>query len=413
MKSNLLDRAKLLFRKDKELCLSLREILGFYPHDTELYRIALAHKSSEYRNRTGRPLNNERLEFLGDAILEAVVSDIVFHRYDRRREGFLTNTRSKIVQRETLNRLAKELGLERLIQSNSHSNNHNSYLGGNAFEALFGAVYLDRGYRVCKWFFENRILGRFIDLDGVAHKEVNFKSKLLEWSQKNRIRLEFALESKQGDSDSSPEFHSLVRIEGLLAGKGSGYSKKESQQNAAKEALTKLRREPQFIEKIFGTKESRTAMEAEEVAALPKIDEIENAILQEEKDQAAQGENAAGESAKRPSRRRRRAAQPKAAPTAKAAPAQPEQPAAAQQKGSQPAKKSSDIAQESSEAPQEASAEAQGPAAEPQEKSPSRRRRRRRASRAAVPPADDEEAAAAKEREALICAAEEEAFRTQ
>ena len=255
------DEPQLLFRKDKELCLSLYRILGFYPHNIELYRIALAHKSSHYvSNEKGRPLNNERLEFLGDAILEAVTSDIIFHRYERKREGFLTTTRSKLVQRDTLNRLARETGLDSLVKKNTTGRTHNNYLGGNAFEALVGAVYLDRGYRHCHWFVSHRIIGKLVDLDDMARKEVNFKSKLLEWSQKNRIQLEFKLDESIDTTGNSPEFRSYAILEGITAGEGKGFSKKESHQQAAKEALMKLRREPQFIDRILRSKEKRTAI---------------------------------------------------------------------------------------------------------------------------------------------------------
>lgn len=280
MITNLFDRLKLPFRKDKELYSSLYDIMGFYPHKLEIYKVALAHKSADYRNREGNRLNNERLEFLGDAILEAAVSDIVFHHFENKREGFLTSTRSKLVQRKTLNNLATEIGLDQLINSTAKSSTHNCYLGGNAFEALIGAIYLDRGYAYCKWFICRRILGRLIDIDGVAHKEVNFKSRLLEWSQKNRIQAEFLLDDTINEGSNSPQFVSKILIEGILTGEGRGYSKKESQQKAAKEALIKLRREPQFINKIFRAKEKRTAMEADEFSVVPRIEEIEEKIAQ-------------------------------------------------------------------------------------------------------------------------------------
>lgn len=277
MFSNFIDSLRLPFQKDKIFRKQLHAIFGFYPHQLEVYRIAFAHKSHVYRNQKGRSYNNERLEFLGDAILEAVVSDIVFHHFERRPEGFLTSTRSKIVQRSTLNRLARDLGIDSLIRMPKHRG-HNSYIGGNAFEALVGAAYIDRGYKCCKWFITHKIIGKLLDLDGVANKEVNFKSKLLEWCQKNKIEQNFQdTEASEADT-ASPVFYSKVKIEGLMAGEGKGYSKKESQQVAAREALTKLRREPQFIDRIFGEKEKRTAMEAVPVCVLPKIDVIEEAI---------------------------------------------------------------------------------------------------------------------------------------
>lgn len=180
MINNFIDKMKLPFRKEKELYSSLFNVIGFYPHDISLYKQALLHKSIAKRNEKGRPVNNERLEFLGDAILDAIVGDIVFRHFEGKREGFLTNTRSKIVQRETLNKLAQEIGISQLIMSNGHSSSHNSYMDGNAFEALVGAIYLDRGYEACMRFMKKRILSQLINLDKVAYKEVNFKSKLIE-----------------------------------------------------------------------------------------------------------------------------------------------------------------------------------------------------------------------------------------
>lgn len=280
---NLIDRVKHSFSKDKKLSSALYGILGFYPHNLEFYRAALAHKSQSYRNRAGKPVNNERLEYLGDAILEAVVSDIVYHRYPRKREGFLTSTRSKIVQRSSLNKLSADLGLDRLIKTTAQPGPRSNNIGGNAFEALMGAVYLDRGYHHCQWFIEKRIIGRLLDIDGVANKEVNFKSKLLEWTQKNRILAEYKLEEKADENNGTQLFLSSVVLEGIVAGIGEGHSKKEGQQIAAKEALTKLRREPKFLDSIYRAKEKRTAMEADEVCVVPRIDEIEEEIAQETK----------------------------------------------------------------------------------------------------------------------------------
>ena len=295
---NLFDRMKLPFRKNKEFLSVLYDILGFYPHDIEIYRIAFAHKSLAYRreerpagrggkgtSRTARgerpqkPLNNERLEFLGDAVLESVVSDILFRHFPNKREGFLTSTRSKIVQRETLNRLAADLGLEKLIQAAQGTDMSRTNIGGNAFEALMGAIYLDRGYKLCHWFIAHRVIGHYIDVEAMAHKEVNFKSKLIEWSQKNRINIDF----KDSTSEQKGKgFHTAITLEGILVGRGSGRSKKESQQEAAKDALTLMRRDVKTYDSIFRAKEKRTAMEAEESFALPKIDEIEEALARGE-----------------------------------------------------------------------------------------------------------------------------------
>lgn len=284
LNSNIIDRLKLPFRKEKELFSALYGILGFYPHHIEYYKLALMHKSVARRNAKGKPLNNERLEFLGDAILDAVVGDIVYRHFEGKREGFLTNTRSKLVQRDTLNKLAEEMGLCQLILSSGHSNSHNSYMGGNAFEALVGAIYLDRGYDACMKFMQKRILSQIINIDKVAYKEVNFKSKLLEWTQKNRVRMDFKLLEQKKDENSSPIFSYQVIIEGLEAGTGKGYSKKESQQLASKETLQKLRREPQFIDAVFAAKADRTKMEEEPVQTVPNIDDKQDFIVHTPKD---------------------------------------------------------------------------------------------------------------------------------
>ncbi len=276
-----IERLKLPFRKDRELRSALYRILGFYPHNIEYYKIAFAHKSQAFRDKKGQLLNNERLEFLGDAVLESVVSDILFHHFEKKHEGFLTSTRSKIVQRESLNKLAKDLGIDKLVQVSTRNNSHNSHIGGNAFEALMGAVYLDKGYKTCQRFIRKQILGRIMDLDGVANKEVNFKSKLLEWCQKNKIHNDFAMTMEESAKQNEPIFHCTVIIEGIEFGYGKGYSKKEAQQAAAKETLTILRRDENAVDGVFRSKEKRTAMEANEVAVLPKIEEIEEALQQE------------------------------------------------------------------------------------------------------------------------------------
>lgn len=280
LNNNIIDRIKLPFRKDKELFSSLYAIMGFYPRRIDYYKLALMHKSVSRRNAKGRPLNNERLEFLGDAVLDAVVGDIVYRHFEGKREGFLTNTRSKLVQRDTLNRLANEMGLCRLIMSAGHSHSHNSYMGGNAFEALVGAIYLDRGYDACMRFMQKRILAQLINIDKVAYKEVNFKSKLLEWTQKNRVRMDFKLMEQKKDENSSPVFVYQVVIEGMEAGTGRGYSKKESQQLASKEALQKLRREPQFIDAVFAAKADRTKMEEEPVMNVPDTEQKTDFIIE-------------------------------------------------------------------------------------------------------------------------------------
>ncbi len=260
--NNKIDRIRLFFRKDRESYSRFYSILGFYPHNISIYEQALVHKSSSVKSDKGKPLNNERLEFLGDAILDAIVADIVYKQFTGKKEGFLTNTRSKIVQRETLNKLAVEIGLDKLIKYSTRSSSHNSYMCGNAFEALIGAIYIDRGYSVCKYFMEVKIMKRFINLEKIAKKEVNFKSKLIEWTQKNKVVASFELIEQFLDQESNPIFQSEILIEGLSAGTGVGYSKKESQQNAAKMALKKIQTIPNFLQEVFNEAQKRKDAEA-------------------------------------------------------------------------------------------------------------------------------------------------------
>ena len=279
MLNKIIDRIKLPFRKEKELYLSLYNIIGVLPHNLSFYKTALLHKSVARRNDKGKPVNNERLEFLGDAILDAIVGDIVYEHFPGKREGFLTNTRSKIVQRETLNKLANDLGITRLILSSGHSQSHNSYLGGNAFEALVGALYLDHGYTACMKFMKKQILGELINIDKVAYKEVNFKSKLIEWTQKHKICLEFKPLSFGKDKEGSPTFSFQVVLEGIACGEGSGYSKKESQQEAAKVTLQYIRQNTKFADKIFKAKQKRIALEQPEDLSVIETTEDNVSVL--------------------------------------------------------------------------------------------------------------------------------------
>ena len=278
--SNLIDRIRLLFRKDKESYLCFYRMLGFYPRNIRIYEQALLHKSSSVKSDKGRLLNNERLEFLGDAILDAVVGDIVYQKFEGKREGFLTNTRSKIVSRESLNHVAEQIGLVKLIKFNTRQSAHNSYMGGNAFEALVGAIYLDRGYDYCKYFMEHRIIGQYLNLEKLSRKEVNFKSKLIEWTQKNKVVIAFELVSQTLDEFNSPVFETEILIEGIPACKGKGYSKKESQQIAAHETLNKIKKDSAFWERILAEKALREA--PEETEAMADSQKVEVPAIEEE-----------------------------------------------------------------------------------------------------------------------------------
>ncbi len=246
--------------KGKEPYLSIYKIVGFYPDNIQLYKQAFLHKSQSIEDDEGKWLNNARLEFLGDAILSAVVADIVYKHFQNKREGFLTNTRSKIVSRDSMNRIGLSLGIDHLLRYsiNVHAQHeaHNSNMLGNALEALIGAIYLDQGFDVCYRFIDDVLIKKHIDIDKISETEVNFKSNLIEWGQKNRLPISFEIIESFQDEQSNPVFQTAaVLVEtGEHIGIGIGYSKKESQQNAAQMAMKKIRTDRIFQQHILGLK---------------------------------------------------------------------------------------------------------------------------------------------------------------
>jgi len=249
-------RIKALPHKGKEPYLSFYNVLGFYPDWIDLYREAMTHRSSSIRSKKGRWVNNERLEFLGDAILDAIVADILYKKFEYKKEGFLTSTRSRIVQRETLNKLAVELGLDKLIISSTRNLAHNTNIYGDALEALIGAIYLDQGYRVAKKFVYETLIKQHLNIETVLKSEVDFKSRLIEWGQKNKVDVFFEVTDASYDAQNNPVFSSCAKVGGVEIGSGKGYSKKESHQMAAKEAIRKLRESNELQEVIARTAHS-------------------------------------------------------------------------------------------------------------------------------------------------------------
>lgn len=242
----------------KESYFALKKILGFSPNNIQYYREALLHKSSSQEDHTGRTRNNERLEFLGDAILDAVVAELVFNRFPDKDEGFLTNTRSKIVKRESLDRIAYDLGLHKIITSSTRTNSPNSHILGNALEAFIGAIYLDQGYEKTKKFILNKMIKAYLDVEDIANQEVNFKSKLLEWAQKHKIELRYDMGNEFLDEDKHRVFEARVFLNDTFAGSGTGLSKKESHQQAAKTAMARIEKDKGFSREILLTsKKSR------------------------------------------------------------------------------------------------------------------------------------------------------------
>ena len=224
-------------RKGKEPYLTFYNVVGFYPHDISLYQQAVAHKSSSIRLNNGKWANNERLEFLGDAILDAIVADILYKKFESKKEGFLTNMRSRIVQRETMNKMAVELGLDKLLVTSTRNVAHNTNMYGDALEAVIAAIYLDQGYRVAKAFVFDTLIKNHLDFEDVVNKEVDFKSRLIEWGQKHKVEVRFDVVKSYYDNDHNPIFHSNVMIADNEIAIGVGYSKKESHQKAAEKAL--------------------------------------------------------------------------------------------------------------------------------------------------------------------------------
>ena len=245
--------------RGKEPYFSFYRMLGFYPDKIDLYQEALTHRSSSMRSNSGKWVNNERLEFLGDAILDAIVADILYKKFENKKERFLTSTRSRIVQRETLNKIAVELGLDKIITSSTRNLAHNTNIYGDALEALIGAIYLDQGYRVAKKFVFETLIKQHINMDVVLKSEVDFKSRLIEWGQKYKVEVGFEVTESTFDEQNNPVFESRVIVGGIELGSGKGYSKKESHQKAAKKAIKKLRNDNELLEKLLEKRKSESS----------------------------------------------------------------------------------------------------------------------------------------------------------
>lgn len=221
------------FGRDREYYKIVDDMFGFIPNNIELYKLALIHKSASLVLADGRAINNERLEFLGDAVIEAVTSDYLFIEYPDRDEGFLTQLRSKIVSRQSLNELAVKIGLDSRVISNGSPSITQKHIFGDAFEAMMGAIYLDQGYEFVNRLLINRIYFRHMSLDELTESETDFKSRLIEWCQKNRHQIMFRTANDKGYASNHPVFFSTVLVDGIEVGHGSGESKKEAEQNAA------------------------------------------------------------------------------------------------------------------------------------------------------------------------------------
>lgn len=232
---------KLYLSPNRKYVKVLKNLLGFVPGNLSLYKLAFRHKSVAQNIKKGIKNSNERLEFLGDAVLGSVVAEVLFKLYPYEDEGFLTELRSKIVSRNNLNQLARKLGFDKLIEYDSRmlNSSRQGSLLGDAFEALVGAVYLDKGYNFTRSFLVNHILKAHVDIHTLEQTETNFKSKLIEWCQRHGKDVVFYLVGNQ-DGENTKLFTIQAIIDGEVTGQGKEFSKKNAEKLAAEKACETL-----------------------------------------------------------------------------------------------------------------------------------------------------------------------------
>jgi ribonuclease III len=225
---------------------AIRNIFGFKPSNVALYRLAFRHKSVATHQNNGFRHSNERLEYLGDAVLGSVIADFLFKKFPYKDEGFLTEIRSRIVSRHNLNSLSRKLGLDKLVQTSRENQTLGTSVLGDAFEAFIGAIYLDKGYRFTYNTIVTKIIHNHLDLDDLVSKEVNFKSKLIEWAQKERKNVEFELAEEIEDSKKIKIYVVNVLVDKEVISTGKDYAIKKAEQNAAEIACIKIFSENYF-----------------------------------------------------------------------------------------------------------------------------------------------------------------------
>lgn len=231
-----------LFTRDKELIRALSGIIGSTPDNIRLYKLALTHTSFARQADSSKHDTNERLEFLGDAVLGAVVAELLFKKFPYEDEGFLTEIRSRIVNRESLNHIALKLGLNLLVKvdNTSQGGMRHKSVNGNALEALVGAVYLDKGYDRTRQFILEKFVKPHVDLHQLVNTTANFKSKLIEWAQSQNLEIRFEI-VKRKQQGSTTEFTSGVFIDDKQVAVGVGLSKKKADQAAAEKSMEILK----------------------------------------------------------------------------------------------------------------------------------------------------------------------------
>jgi len=230
---------RVLFTPDRKLNQSLRNILGFYPSNIALYKSAFRHSSAATLIKDGVKDSNERLEFLGDSVIGTVVADYLFKKFPFKDEGFLTKMRSKMVSRNQHNNIAQKLGLSNFIEANNERKGIPSSINGDAYEALIGAIYLDKGFEFAQKFLLTRIINVHIDMEELVTKEVDFKSKFIEWSQKERKEFRFET-SIDGNSSPDKLFTINLIMNEKVIGTAQHFSKKRAEQLAAEVACSSL-----------------------------------------------------------------------------------------------------------------------------------------------------------------------------
>jgi len=224
---------------DRQLKTAIKRILGYKPRNINLFHLAFLHRSATQETLNGLKVNNERLEFLGDAILDAVTADYLFRTFPTRDEGFLTEMRSKMVSRNTLNNLSHKMGIDQLIQLEGATTGAYRSYRGDAFEALIGAIYLDRGYDFTRRILLERIIRHYFNIDDLITQEVNFKSKIIEWVQREKKQLRFSVIDEVG-SGYKKQYIVEVAVDGETLAQGRDYSIKGAEQNAAGKAWQKI-----------------------------------------------------------------------------------------------------------------------------------------------------------------------------
>ena len=228
------------FGQDRDYYRMVDDIFGFIPNNIELYKLALIHKSASIVV-DGQTINNERLEFLGDAVIESVTSDYLFIEYPEYDEGRLTQLRSKIVSRQSRNGIAKKIGLDRCVICNRSVSTSQKHIFGDAFEAMMGAIYLDQGYDFVNRLLINTIYATSLSLEQVDEEETDFKSRLIEWGQKHHHTILFKTKGVgKSTAAGAHSFRSVVLIDSLEVGHGTGESKKEAEQSAAQSVATEM-----------------------------------------------------------------------------------------------------------------------------------------------------------------------------